>query len=87
MKIIMVHIVLFSLCCFVSSSFFLLTGMQIIYSLDEVSFIQNLIFYIEAAYKIPVSAQLFCLTMQVYMCFRTTVFGREETNLILDRLN
>lgn len=30
-------------------------GLQIIYSLDEVAFIQNLVFYIETAYRIPVS--------------------------------
>lgn len=31
------------------------SGLQIIFSLDEVSFIQNLVFYIESAYCIPVS--------------------------------
>ena len=42
-------------------SLFLLTlsqmtasGMQIIYTLDEVNLIQNLVFYIESAYCIPV---------------------------------
>ncbi|XP_014680780.1 PREDICTED: probable phosphorylase b kinase regulatory subunit alpha isoform X2 [Priapulus caudatus] len=29
------------------------SGLQIIFTLDEVSFIQNLVFYIEAAYRIP----------------------------------
>lgn len=29
------------------------SGLQIIFSLDEVSFIQNLVFYIESAYCIP----------------------------------
>lgn len=31
------------------------SGLQIVFSLDEVSFIQNLVFYIESAYCIPVS--------------------------------
>lgn len=31
------------------------TGLQIIFNLDEVSFIQNLVFYIESAYCVPVS--------------------------------
>ena len=30
------------------------SGLQIIFSLDEVSFVQNLVFYIESAYCIPV---------------------------------
>ncbi len=30
-------------------------GLQIIFSLDEVAFVQNLVFYIEEAYRIPVS--------------------------------
>lgn len=30
-------------------------GLQIVFNLDEVSFIQNLVFYIESAYCIPVS--------------------------------
>lgn len=33
------------------------SGLQIIYSLDEVAFIQNLVFYIEEAYRIPVSGE------------------------------
>ena len=36
--------------------FFLFSlGIQIIFTLDEVAFIQNLVFYIEKAYCIPVS--------------------------------
>lgn len=31
------------------------SGLQIVFSLDEVAFIQNLVFYIESAYCIPVS--------------------------------
>lgn len=31
------------------------SGLQIVFSLDEVSFIQNLVFYIESAYCIPVT--------------------------------
>jgi len=30
-------------------------GLQIVFSLDEVAFIQNLVFYIESAYCVPVS--------------------------------
>ena len=30
------------------------SGLQIIFTLDEVAFIQNLVFYIESAYRIPV---------------------------------
>ena len=37
-------------------SFLLPTGVQIIYTLDEVAFIQNLVFYIEASYRTPVSS-------------------------------
>lgn len=33
-------------------------GLQIVFSLDEVSFIQNLVFYIESAYCTPVSRNL-----------------------------
>lgn len=34
------------------------TGLQIVFSLDEVAFIQNLVFYIESAYCVPVSLKL-----------------------------
>ena len=30
------------------------SGLQIIFTLDEVSFVQNLVFYIESAYRTPV---------------------------------
>jgi len=33
----------------------LLTGLVIVYTLDEVAFIQNLVFYIQCAYRTPVS--------------------------------
>ena len=33
---------------------FSFAGLQIIYTLDEVAFIQNLVFYIQSAYRIPV---------------------------------
>ncbi len=29
-------------------------GLQIVFTLDEVAFVQNLVFYIEEAYRIPV---------------------------------
>lgn len=35
-----------------------LAGLRIISNLDEVAFIQNLVFYIEAAYKVAVSTIL-----------------------------
>ena len=38
-----------------------LTGLEIVYSLDEVAFVQNLVFYIETAYRTPVR------------CFKTLV--------------
>jgi len=34
---------------------FLFIGLHIVYTLDEVDFVQNLIFYIEQSYMIPVS--------------------------------
>lgn len=50
-------------------------GLQIIYTLDEVAFIQNLVFYIESAYRIPVSkkpatilpAIIICLAILLYL--------------------
>ena len=36
------------------------SGIQIIFTLDEVAFIQNLVFYIEKAYCIPVSVHVHC---------------------------
>lgn len=44
--------------CNYSLSFFS-SGLRIIFTLDEVTFIQNLVFYIEAAYKVAVSSYLF----------------------------
>lgn len=42
--------------CFCKLLFYkLFAGLQIVFNLDEVSFIQNLVFYIESAYCIPVS--------------------------------
>ena len=39
-------------------------GLQIVFSLDEVAFVQNLVFYIEEAYRIPVRMRncTFCCT-------------------------
>jgi len=31
------------------------SGLVIVYTLDEVAFIQNLVFYIQSAYRTPVS--------------------------------
>lgn len=36
------------------------SGLRIIFTLDEVAFIQNLVFYIEAAYKVAVSSYFIC---------------------------
>ncbi len=33
-----------------------LAGLQIVYTIDEVNFIQNLVFYIQCSYRTPVSA-------------------------------
>lgn len=38
-----------------SNETFVFSGLQIIFNLDEVAFIQNLVFYVESAYCIPVS--------------------------------
>ena len=38
-------------------------GLQIIFTLDEVAFVQNLVFYIEEAYRISV-----CVCLSVCMC-------------------
>lgn len=37
---------------------YLISGLQIVFNLDEVAFVQNLVFYIESAYCIPVSQQI-----------------------------
>ena len=36
------------------------SGLQIVYSIDEVAFIQNLVFYIEEAYRISVGLNSAC---------------------------
>ena len=45
------------------------SGLQIVYNLDEVAFIQNLVFYIESAYCIPVIVFYFfsCLRVPSYV--------------------
>ena len=47
-------------------------GIQIIFTLDEVAFIQNLVFYIEKAYCIPVSQ---CYPSIKYMLWLEFIFG------------
>lgn len=37
-----------------ASYVFVSTGLQIVFNLDEVSFVQNLVFYIESSYCVPV---------------------------------
>ena len=50
-------------CVFVCTFNFTFLGLQIVYTLDEVAFIQNLVFYIESAYVTPVCKcnKSFCL--------------------------
>lgn len=45
------------------------TGLRIVFTLDEVAFIQNLVFYIEAAYKVAVSKrfQIFQIYQTMYL--------------------
>lgn len=43
-------------------------GLRIISNLDEVAFIQNLVFYIEAAYKVAVSRMFRVLTVNLERC-------------------
>ena len=49
----------------------LFPGLQIIFTLDEVSFVQNLIFYIETAYRTPVSEHfpLICYVLKVLQLY------------------
>ena len=43
-------------------------GLVIVYTLDEVAFIQNLVFYITSAYRTPVS-KMFELKFLSFSCF------------------
>ncbi len=47
-------------------------GLRIIYSLDEVAYVQNLVFYIEEAYRIPVS-QVIKIHLATILCSKVTV--------------
>lgn len=50
------------------------SGLQIVFSLDEVSFIQNLVFYIESAYCIPVNIHIWVFRFFTFLIdnvFRT----------------
>jgi phosphorylase kinase alpha/beta subunit len=38
----------------VLSNIYVSVGLQIVFNLDEVSFVQNLVFYIESSYCVPV---------------------------------
>lgn len=51
------HCFMESECIFneVSEHFLVWTGLKIVYTHDEVDVVQNLIFYIESAYKVAVS--------------------------------
>lgn len=51
-------------------SFFFL-GLRIVFTLDEVAFVQNLVFYIEAAYKVAVSFfQIHFICSCFWNCFK-----------------
>lgn len=57
------------------------SGLQIIFTLDEVSFIQNLVFYIEYAYLIPdygYYLYFYLIFNPQLMIFYFKVYGREE---------
>ena len=43
--------------------FFSQIGLQIVYTTDEVNFIQNLVFYIQCSYRTPVSKQFVFLDL------------------------
>lgn len=46
-------------------------GLQIIFTLDEVSFIQNLVFYIEEAYRTPVRLSFTRILKCIFLLRRT----------------
>lgn len=43
-------------------------GLRIISNLDEVAFVQNLVFYIEAAYKVAVSNGMYLVLVKYGKC-------------------
>ena len=61
-------------------------GLHIVYNLDEVTFVQNLVYYIEEAYRIPVSH---IAPVQTSLCSsvptRTMVYGSVVTRPIMGR--
>ena len=63
-------------------------GLHIVYNLDEVTFVQNLVYYIEEAYRIPVSH---IAPVQTSLCSsvptRTMVYGSVVTRPIMGRLS
>ena len=66
--------------------FIIFIGIQIVYNLDEVDFIQNLIFYIETAYRTPVSDSALT-TPTLDHTHRITGYGKGETRQIMGKLN
>ena len=68
------------------TSFIIFIGIQIVYNLDEVDFIQNLIFYIETAYRTPVSDSALT-TPTLDHTHRIMGYGKEETRQITGKLN
>ena len=62
------------------------SGLQVIFTLDEVAFVQNLVFYVEGAYRIAVSrGPNDDCTCRVGVSCRTMGYGREGTRLIMER--
>ena len=60
-------------CQLVMTRDYYFSGLEIIYTLDEVAFIQNLIFYIESAYRIAVSTKLMFVLNIVQVWVQSTV--------------
>ena len=59
-------------------------GLQIIFTLDEVAFIQNLVFYIEHAYRIPVSFDLHIFTY-MYIHLSIIVISSCQNNKVVSK--
>lgn len=50
----------------ICSTILTFAGLQVIVSLDEVAFIQNLVFYIQSAFRTPVSIHLTMISIDVH---------------------
>lgn len=70
------------------------SGLQIIYTLDEVDFVQNLVFYIESTYIRIVFVGILAINhwlvfgvQQMLIELQTMVSGKEATRSTMDSLN